>query len=121
MNWLLKFFKRPASANQTASQEQAVLIYLNGKDLSQEVYDKFDLTGLEDELLEVIDSKSLGELDGNEIGPGETTIFLYGLDGEALYVGIEPILKKHPLCQLSRVIIRKGPPGSPQREMRPQG
>ena len=118
MNLFSKLFKSSGAKNKTAPLEEAVLIHLNGRDLPEEIYKKFDLMGLEDELAEAIDSQGLGKLDGNKTGPGETIIFLYGPNADALYAGIEPILKKHSLCQLSRAIVRKGPPGSAQREIR---
>jgi hypothetical protein len=72
--------------------EQAVLVYLDGKGLPKEVYEKYDLATLEDQLIEAIESQSLGEFDGNEIGPDEAALFMYAPNAETLFKGIEPIL-----------------------------
>ena len=56
------------------SDEQAVLVYLNGTTLPDEVYEQHDLATLEDQRMAVIDRGGLGEFDGNEIGPTETTL-----------------------------------------------
>jgi hypothetical protein len=90
--------------------EQAVLIYINGEEFDPMIV-------LSDKLTAAIESALLGEFDGNEIGGGETILFMYGADAEALYQHIEPILKVDPLCRGARAIVRQGKPGSPQREI----
>lgn len=59
----------------------------------------------------------VGVFDGNETGSGETCLFLYGADTEALFNVIKPVLQRYPLCQGARVIIRKGKPGATEREL----
>jgi hypothetical protein len=98
--------------------EQAVLVYLDGQSLPTEVYEQNDLATLEDQLIEVIDSSVLGEFDGNEIGSGEVVLYMYGPSAEALFEGIEPVLRAYPLCKNARVIVRQGGPGAPEREIR---
>ncbi|RPJ29292.1 MAG: hypothetical protein EHM33_01595 [Chloroflexi bacterium] len=98
--------------------EQAVLVYLDGKGLPKEIYKKYDLATLEDQLIEAIESQSLGEFDGNEVGPEEAVLYMYAPNAEALFAGIEPILTAYPLCQNGLVIVRQGGPGSPAREIR---
>lgn len=98
-------------------KEQAVLVYLDGKGLPKEVYEKYDLSTLEDQLIQAIESQSLGEFDGNEIGPEETILFMYTPNAEVLYAGIERILLRHPLCQNAHVLVRYGGPGSQAREI----
>lgn len=104
--------------SKTESAEQAVLVYLNGTDLPDQVYDEYDLATLEDKLIEVIEREKLGEYDGNEFGPTETILFMYGPDAERLFAGIESILRDYPLCQQARVEIRPGSPGAAAREVR---
>jgi hypothetical protein len=99
-------------------QEQAVLIHLDGTSLPKHVYDEQDLATLEDELIAVVEGQALGEFDGNEIGPTETTPFLYATDADALFRGIEPVLRANPLCQNARIVIRAGGPGAPETEIR---
>lgn len=62
--------------------------------------------------------EGLGIFDGNGVGPGEATLFMYGPDAERLFAGIEKTLRAYPLCQNARVVIRKGGPGAEEREIR---
>ncbi len=73
---------------------------------------------IEDRLTAVIERDGLGEFDGNEIEPGETTLFMYGPDAERLFAGIEQTLRGYPLCQGARVEIRRGGPGAEQGQIR---
>lgn len=101
-----------------AEEEQAVLVYLDGVNLPDEVYEEYDLATLEDQLVSTLAARTTGEFDGNEVGPEETCLYLYGPDAEALFTAIEPVLRQYPLCQNARVVIRQGPPGAAQRELR---
>jgi hypothetical protein len=98
--------------------DQAVLVYLDGTGLPDAVYERYDLATLEDRLSEALARQGTGEFDGNEIGPGETTLFMYGADAEKLFATIEPLLRAYPLCKGARVVIRAGEPGSPERQLR---
>lgn len=82
------------------------------------MYRECDLATLEDRLVRVMDEGGLGTLDGNEVGQGVVTLFLYGPDGERLFSGIEATLRAYPLCQGARVEIRRGADGSLRREVR---
>ncbi|SKU75376.1 Uncharacterised protein [Mycobacteroides abscessus subsp. massiliense] len=68
----------------------------------------------EDQLSQAISSGELGEVDGNEVGNGTATIYLYGPSCESIWKAIEPIAR-----QLSprpaRALIR---PGGPEAEPR---
>jgi hypothetical protein len=97
-------------------QDQAVLIYLDGQGLPDEVYADCDLMTLEGKLEDALGSGKLGVVDGNEVGPSEVTIFLYGADAEAMVRGVEPVLREYPLCKGARVVVRRGAPGADQRE-----
>lgn len=97
--------------------EQAVLVYIDGSHVSEEDNEEHDLATLEDQLIEAIETKSLGEFDGDEFGPEGAVLYMYTPSAEDLFSGIESILRAHPLCQNARVIIRQGGPGSQQREM----
>jgi hypothetical protein len=68
-------------------------------------------------LIEVIEHDKLGEFDGNEVGVGGATLFMYGLDAEKLFAGIEATLRSYPLCKGARVVIRYGGPGAEQRQL----
>jgi hypothetical protein len=109
------FSKAQSNAKQSSADEQAVLIHLNGTDLDQEIYDEYDTSTLEDQLIQALQEFGLGEFDGNETGPTNTTLYLYGPDAEKLFICIEPILRSYPLCQRAEVVIRHGANGSFQR------
>ncbi len=111
--------ENPSDDQQTERQpEQAVLVHLDGTGLPDQVYEEYDLATLEDQLIDVIERDGLGGFDGNEIGPEETTLYMYGPDAQRLYTGIEQTLRAYPLCQGARVEIRRGGPGAEQREVR---
>jgi len=97
--------------------EQAVIVRLRGSSLPDEVYEKYDISTLEDQLREAIEKKKLGEFDGNEFGPQETVLYMYGPDAEQLFAGVESVLRAYPLCKEGVAVIRRGPPGAPQREV----
>ena len=101
-----------------AEPQQAVLVHLCGTGLPDDVYESCDLATIEDRLTEVIAQQELGEFDGNEVGPTESTLFMYGPNAERLFAAIEPVLRAYPLCQRARVEIRRGGPGAPTREVR---
>jgi hypothetical protein len=97
--------------------EEAVLISLDGQGLDDAVYLAYDLSTLEDMLSEQIEPDGIGELDGHESGPAQTTIYLYGPDAEVLFSRVQPVLSSYPLCQNGRAVIRRGGPGSDEREV----
>jgi hypothetical protein len=43
---------------------------------------------------------------------------MHGPDAEKLFAAIEPVLRGYPLCQHARVVIRRGGPEAPSREVR---
>jgi hypothetical protein len=98
--------------------EHAVVVYIDGTGLSAEDYDRYDLETIETELLGIIDANGVGEYDGNEVGERGATLFMYGPDGERLFATVESALRAYPLTAHARVVIRAGPPGAPQREVR---
>ena len=109
MGFFSKFAKQqPASSPSNTEGEQAVLLYLEDED--------FDIMlGISDKLSEAIENSGLVMFDGNEIGGNETVLFMYGLDAELLFQHIEPILREDEFCRGSKVVIRWGGPGAPQR------
>jgi hypothetical protein len=112
------FSKLFGKGKDAPRNEQAVLIYLDGSGLPDDVYASCDLSTLEDQLIEAINTHGAGEFDGNEIGEKETTLFAYGPDASELFAAMEPVLTTYPLCKNARVVIRQGAPGSPQREIK---
>jgi hypothetical protein len=100
-----------------AQNEEAVVISLDAQRLDYATYQTYDLSTLEDLLSQQIEPDGIGELDGHETGPTQTTIYLYGPNAEELFLRVQPVLASYPLCQNSRVVVRRGGPGSSQREV----
>lgn len=94
-----------------SEQEEAVLVHLCGSSLSDEFW------ALQEKLAAVIESRGLGEFDGNEIGEETATLYAYGPDAQKLYAAVEPVLRDSESCRNARVVIRRGGPGSPQSEV----
>jgi len=117
MGFLARLLGRKPPAPKGGSAQQAVLVYLDGLRLPPEIYAKYDLATIEDRLIEVIQRGHLGKFDGNKVRNQTTVLFMSGPDAERLYAGIERTLRNYPLCQRARVVIRKGAPGSAQREV----
>jgi hypothetical protein len=117
MGFLARLFGRKAPAPKSEAAQQAVLVYLDGVRLPPAVYAQYDLATIEDRLVEVIQRDHLGKFDGNKVRDQTTVLLMCGPDAERLYAGIERTLRNYPLCQRARVVIRKGGPGSAQREV----
>jgi len=103
-----------------ASKEQAVLVFLAGTSPQARIYTPQTLAPLEEALSAALMRLGVGEFDGDEIGlqSGNAVLYLYGPDAEVLFSAIEEILRLSPLCNGARVVLRKGGPGSLQREIR---
>ena len=102
-------------AEAWAQNDEAVVISLDTQGLDDVVYRTHDLYTLEDLLTKELESDGSGELDGHEISPTQTTIYLYGPDAEEMFSKCRPVLASYPLCRNSRAVIRRGGPGSSQR------
>ena|SRR5690349_22740189 len=98
-------------------EAQSILVHLDGTGLPDQVYRDFDLATLEDLLVAVMEKNKLGEFDGNEVGVGGATLFMYGPDADRLFAGVEQTLRDYPLCTGARVVIRYGGPGARQRQI----
>ena len=98
--------------------EEAVVIILDDVGSKNERELNCNTSTLEDMLMERLESDGTGVLDGSESGPAGTTIFLYGADCEKMFTSVEPVLKSYSLCRNGKVVIRRGGPGSEQREIR---
>jgi Family of unknown function (DUF695) len=76
-------------------QQQAVIFkcaFASADEFSQ-------LNALEDKLIAAIRSKSVGELDGNNIGEGELRLYMYSADAEKLFEVVAPILRDDALTR----------------------
>ncbi len=68
--------------------EQAVLVLIPST-----VPDDFELDTIEDLLSAAVTEGGLGEFDGNEIGRGGATLFIYGPSADALFQVVAPLLQ----------------------------
>jgi tetratricopeptide (TPR) repeat protein len=101
----------PVAKDVPAAGHEAgeVLVELDGiHHLPETVYRECDIATLENRLEEALESDEVGQLDGHETGPENTTLFLYGPDADALFRAVEPVLRDYPLCQGAMVTVRQG-------------
>jgi hypothetical protein len=115
---LFKRFIRPRRTLARARADQAVLVHLVGPALPDDVRATSDLALLENRLTAAVAESDTGEFDANEVGASGAVLHLYGLDAEALYAAIEPVLLAHALCKGAEVTIRAGGVGAPERHVR---
>jgi hypothetical protein len=98
-----------------AAEEQALVITIplhSGKAGNADELKR--LYALEDQLIVAIKESGAGEYDGNEIGEGVFTIYIYGPSAERLFAVVRPILKKFRPPAGSYLIKRYGNPDSKQ-------
>lgn len=110
----------PRSEKPAAGPQNAIIVHLKlagGKfGTAGEVE---DCQELEDQLEKEIARVGVGEMDGNEIGEGECTLFMYGPNADKLFSAIERSLRTSPLAKGAWAMKRYGPAEDPQaREVR---
>ena len=94
---------------------QCLAIYLDGTSLPDEVYAELDFEAT---------VAAIGSAAGDDSyrgfwqGPEETALFLSGPDAEAMFARVEPVLRRLPIGQNARVVVRYGKPSSSPREIR---
>ncbi len=103
-------FLKKLITSVVSSEEQAVIIYLENKSPPE-------VALLEDKLEAAIRAGELGEFDGNEWGPSDVILFMYGPNAKKIFQGIEPVLRGSEVCKGARVVIRAGGPDAPKREV----
>lgn len=81
---------------------EGLALYLNGTDLSEEVYENNDSNLLAQQIgMALVGKVKLG---GSWNGPTETGIYLYGDSFEEMNGLIADVLASHPLCENCRVV-----------------
>jgi hypothetical protein len=97
--------------------EDSVFVHLK---LSDDKYgtpqERDRIRKLSRELERAIESKGVGELDGDEFGAGECTLFMYGPDANALFSVIEPMLRQSPVANGGWAVKRYGHETRPDRK-----
>lgn len=82
MSIFKRLFAKTSQDQAESEQLQAVLVHLDGTGLPDHIYHEYDLATIEDRLIEVLERERVGEFDGNEVRPEQTTLFMYGPDAE---------------------------------------
>ncbi len=75
------------------------------------------MLALEGQVEQAIAAARVGELDGNEVGGGTFVVFTYGPDADALFRAVTPTLLASPHSSACTVILRHGPPGTPETRL----
>jgi hypothetical protein len=95
--------------------QQCVAVFLDGVTLPDSVYETLDFDAV---------VRDLGAAAGDQSyrgfwqGAEETGLFFFGPDAEALFARVEPALRRLPIGQNARVVVRYGKPALNPRELR---
>lgn len=100
---------------RTLGKQQCLAIYLDGTSLPDEVYADLDFDAVVAEIGAAAGDNSYR---GSWQGPQETGIFFFGPDAEGMFARVEPILRRLPIGQNARVVIRHGKESVEPREVR---
>ena len=93
--------------------EQALIVHLRLSNNDAGTHEERErLFKLEDRLIDELEKRGVGEYDGNEIGGGEFTLYMYGSSTDQLWEVVSPIVKALPPPRKSYVIKRYGSPGA---------
>lgn len=96
-------------------KQQCLAIYLDGTSLPAEVYANLDFESVVNEIGAAAGPDSYR---GFWQGPEETAIYFFGSSAEDMFKGVEPVLRKLPIGQNARVVLRQGKKSSNPREVR---
>ena len=96
-------------------KQQCLAILLDGTSLPDEVYADLDFDAVIGELGAAAGDDSFH---GFAQGADETSLFFFGPDAESMFARVEPILRRLPIGQNARVILRHGRKALKPREVR---
>lgn len=115
----MNFFKRLFGTDDGETEERsgppghAVLVHLKlSDDQTGDPGEREDINRLETRLGAAVQSRSVGEFDGNEFGGGECVLYMYGPDADALFTVVKPLLIGSALSKGAYAIKRYGGPGA---------
>lgn len=83
-------------------RQQCLAVYLDGVSLPDDVYANLDFDAV---VAEIGTAAGDHSYHGSWQGPEETALFFFGSDAEAMFVRVEPILRRLPIGQNARVVI----------------
>lgn len=92
MGILNNIFGQKQSEPEELEPSQAVIISFDLSDEFGAEEERKRVHTLEDKLNDVLVSSKLGDIDGDEFGDDEVTIYAYGLDADKILEAIEPVL-----------------------------
>ena len=96
-------------------RQQCLAVFLDGTSLPDEVYQDLDFDAVVTEIGEAAGPDSFrGFWQGEE----ETGLFYFGANADDMFARVEPVLRKLPIGQNARVVVRHGKPGLNARELR---
>lgn len=95
--------------------QQCMAIFLDGTTLPDEVYADLDFDAVVTEL-----GAAAGDGSNRSFWQGaeETGLFFFGPDAEAMFARVEPVLRRLPIGQNARVVLRHGKQQLNPREVR---
>lgn len=95
--------------------QQCLAVFLDGTTLPEEVYRDLDFDAVVTEIGEAAGPDSFrGFWQGND----ETGLFYFGANADEMFARVEPVLRKLPIGQNARVVVRHGRAGQNAREVR---
>lgn len=107
--------RQNTSGQDEGHQEQALIVWIRLSDAQSGTKDEREkIFKLEDEVMERIEKSGAGVYDGNEIGEGFFTMYMYGKDASRLWDVALPLLKRFQPPVGSYAIKRYGKPGARQ-------
>lgn len=83
--------------------QQGLGLYLNGKDLDEEIYKNCDVNFVYQEIERLLGDFKTGHIASYWEGEG-TSFYLYGESFDEMHNRIKPLLEEYPLCQKCRVV-----------------
>ena len=96
-------------------RHQCLGIFLDGTSLPEEVYADLDFEAVVGEIGAAAGDNSFH---GFSQGEEETGLFFFGPDADAMFAAVEPVLRRLPIGQNARVVVRHGQPKLSPREVR---
>jgi hypothetical protein len=99
----------------TFGTQQCLAIFLDGATLPDEVYADLDFDAVVAEIGAAAGSESFR---GAWQGPEETGLFYFGPDADAMFARVEPVLRRLPIGQNARVVLRQSRTNAGPREVR---
>src|SRR5262245_55662052 len=96
-------------------RQQCLAVYLDGVSLPDDVYANLDFDAV---VAEIGTAAGEDSYHGVWQGAEETGLFFFGSDAEAMFTRVEPVLRRLPIGQNARVVIRAGKQSTASREVR---